>query len=92
MIQSRIIKRLWKKFTPVTQMCTPLYARVYVVVHWITWAAVIMFVKLNIASEFAFTGVILGTLGAAILYRESILSEEEIAIEFAHAYGRTKKI
>ena len=91
MIQSRIVRRLRRQLTPNRPVSTPLYARAYVTIHWIFWASVILFSNISIVSELAFTGIILGVIGAAILCRESILREEEIAIEFANMHEGSRE-
>lgn len=92
MIYQRVVRKLQRYFNPTTQISSPVYVRLYVTLHVIVWLPVIIFLKPQLPNALAFSGVLLGTLGAAILYRETVLNEEEIAIEAANISNQTGQI
>lgn len=86
---ARRLRRLFRNESPIHD---PWYVRAFLVGHWLIWGCVIIFLRPPPVKALAFTGIILGTIGAAILYWETTLDEEEVAVVTAYMSRNANKL
>ena len=86
---SRVVRRLRYHIDPRAQPDYPLRVRIYLAVHWLVGSIIIIFLSPPLPNILAFSGILFGTIGAGILYWETVLGEAEIATEVARISRQT---
>src|SRR4051812_43604415 len=74
----RLTRRVSSFFAPRGQLLDPWPVRIYNAVHWVFGSSIILFVEPPLPNAFAFVGILVGTIGAGFLYRESSFREVDI--------------
>jgi protein-S-isoprenylcysteine O-methyltransferase Ste14 len=77
---SRAARRAWSRLDPRTKLLDPPEVRIYIVVHWWFGAIAVFYFRPPLLKGLAVIGILLGTLGAGFLYRESMLTKDDISI------------